>query len=73
MTRRFRCARPSPLCRSDEPPFPVREQEKRMRVLVVEDERKVAEALRDGLEAEQYDVVIERSGIVHDVGQSPVA
>ena len=33
-----------------------------MRVLVVEDERKVADALRDGLEAEQYEVVIERTG-----------
>ncbi len=33
-----------------------------MRVLVVEDERKVAEALRDGLEAESYDVIVERTG-----------
>jgi two-component system copper resistance phosphate regulon response regulator CusR len=33
-----------------------------MRVLVVEDELKIAEALRDGLEAEQYSVSIERSG-----------
>jgi DNA-binding response OmpR family regulator len=33
-----------------------------MRVLVVEDELKIAEALRDGLEAEQYAVSIERSG-----------
>jgi DNA-binding response OmpR family regulator len=33
-----------------------------MRVLVVEDERKVADALRDGLEAEQYEVVLERTG-----------
>ena len=33
-----------------------------MRVLVVEDERKVADALREGLEAEEYDVVVERTG-----------
>lgn len=33
-----------------------------MRVLVVEDELKIAEALRDGLEAEQYAVSIERTG-----------
>jgi two-component system copper resistance phosphate regulon response regulator CusR len=33
-----------------------------MRVLVVEDERKVADALRDGLEAEQYEVIVEHTG-----------
>ena len=33
-----------------------------MRVLVVEDELKIAEALRDGLEAERYTVSIERTG-----------
>src|SRR5689334_15763149 len=33
-----------------------------MRVLVVEDERKVAKALRDGLEAEHYDVRVAASG-----------
>ncbi len=33
-----------------------------MRVLVVEDEQKVADALREGLEEEQYDVVVERTG-----------
>ena len=33
-----------------------------MRVLVVEDELKVANALREGLEGEQYDVVVERTG-----------
>jgi DNA-binding response OmpR family regulator len=33
-----------------------------MRVLVVEDESKVAGALREGLEGEGYDVVIERTG-----------
>ena len=33
-----------------------------MRVLVVEDERKVADALRDGLEAERYEVVVECTG-----------
>jgi two-component system, OmpR family, copper resistance phosphate regulon response regulator CusR len=33
-----------------------------MRVLVVEDEWKVADALRDGLEAERYEVAVERSG-----------
>jgi len=33
-----------------------------MRVLVVEDEEKVANALREGLEAEQYEVVVERTG-----------
>jgi len=31
-------------------------------VLVVEDELKIAEALRDGLEAERYDVSLERTG-----------
>ena len=29
-----------------------------MRVLIVEDEKKVARALRDGLEAEHYDVPV---------------
>jgi DNA-binding response OmpR family regulator len=33
-----------------------------MRVLVVEDERKVADALREGLEAERYEVTVERTG-----------
>ena len=33
-----------------------------MRILVVEDEEKVADALREGLEAEKYDVVVERTG-----------
>ncbi len=33
-----------------------------MRVLVVEDERKVADALREGLQAEEYDVAVERTG-----------
>lgn len=33
-----------------------------MRVLVVEDERKVADALREGLEAERYEVVVECTG-----------
>jgi DNA-binding response OmpR family regulator len=33
-----------------------------MRILVVEDEQKVADALRDGLEDERYDVVVERTG-----------
>jgi DNA-binding response OmpR family regulator len=33
-----------------------------MRVLVVEDEQKIGEALRDGLEAEQYAVTLERTG-----------
>ena len=33
-----------------------------MRVLVVEDEQKVAEALRDGLQEEHYEVVVERTG-----------
>jgi DNA-binding response OmpR family regulator len=33
-----------------------------MRVLVVEDEQKVAEALREGLQGEQYEVVVERTG-----------
>jgi two-component system, OmpR family, copper resistance phosphate regulon response regulator CusR len=33
-----------------------------MRVLVVEDEMKVANALREGLEGEKYDVVVERTG-----------
>ena len=33
-----------------------------MRILVVEDEQKVADALREGLEGEKYEVVLERSG-----------
>jgi two-component system, OmpR family, copper resistance phosphate regulon response regulator CusR len=33
-----------------------------MRVLVVEDEQKVADALREGLEGERYDVIVERTG-----------
>jgi two-component system copper resistance phosphate regulon response regulator CusR len=33
-----------------------------MRVLVVEDEQKVADALREGLAEEKYDVVVERTG-----------
>ena len=33
-----------------------------MRILVVEDEQKVADALREGLEAEKYEVVVERTG-----------
>ena len=33
-----------------------------MRILVVEDESKVADALREGLEDERYDVVVERTG-----------
>ena len=32
------------------------------RLLVVEDEPKVADALREGLEVEQYQVVVERTG-----------
>ena len=33
-----------------------------MRLLVVEDEQKVAEALREGLEGEGYDVTLEHTG-----------
>jgi len=33
-----------------------------MRVLVVEDERKVANALREGLESERYEVAVEHTG-----------
>jgi DNA-binding response OmpR family regulator len=33
-----------------------------MKILVVEDEQKVADALREGLEAEKYEVVVERTG-----------
>jgi DNA-binding response OmpR family regulator len=33
-----------------------------MRVLVVEDEKKVAKALREGLEADHYDVRVASSG-----------
>jgi len=33
-----------------------------MRILVVEDEQKVADALREGLKDERYDVVVERTG-----------
>ncbi|HZM60088.1 MAG TPA: response regulator transcription factor [Vicinamibacterales bacterium] len=40
----------------------IRRLESRMRVLVVEDEPKVADALREGLEAEGYDIVVEGTG-----------
>ena len=33
-----------------------------VRILVVEDEQKVADALREGLEGERYEVVLERTG-----------
>ena len=33
-----------------------------MRVLVVEDEQKVAHALREGLEGEGYEVILEHTG-----------
>ena len=33
-----------------------------MRILVVEDELKVANALREGLQGERYDVIVERTG-----------
>ena len=33
-----------------------------MRILVVEDEQKVANALREGLQGERYDVIVERTG-----------
>jgi two-component system, OmpR family, copper resistance phosphate regulon response regulator CusR len=33
-----------------------------MRILVVEDEKKVAKALRDGLEAHHYDVDVAATG-----------
>ena len=33
-----------------------------IRVLVVEDEQKVADALKEGLEGEKYDVTVERTG-----------
>ena len=33
-----------------------------MRILVVEDEQKVANALREGLQGERYDVLVERTG-----------
>jgi len=36
--------------------------ESHMRVLVVEDEHKIADALRDGLQAERHDVVVEGTG-----------
>ena len=39
-----------------------------MRVLVVEDEPKVADALRHGLEAEHYEVLVEYTGKVHSRG-----
>jgi len=34
----------------------------RVRILVVEDEAKVARALKEGLEGEGYDVLVSRSG-----------
>ncbi|MQA29234.1 MAG: hypothetical protein GEU82_05250 [Luteitalea sp.] len=33
-----------------------------MRVLIVEDDRKIADPLRDGLRTERYDVTVERTG-----------
>jgi two-component system copper resistance phosphate regulon response regulator CusR len=33
-----------------------------LRILIVEDETKVARALQEGLEREEYDVVVARSG-----------
>jgi len=42
-----------------------------MRILVVEDEQKVANALREGLEGERYDVVVERTGRMHFSGSRP--
>ena len=33
-----------------------------MRILIVEDEQKVANAIREGLEGEQYSVIVERTG-----------
>ncbi len=33
-----------------------------MRILVVEDEQKVANALREGLQGEEYEVIVERTG-----------
>ncbi len=39
-----------------------RHDDGRQRLLLVEDQRKVAEALRQGLEAEGYDVVVETTG-----------
>jgi DNA-binding response OmpR family regulator len=33
-----------------------------VRILVVEDEQKVADALREGLEGERYEVIVERTG-----------
>jgi len=41
-----------------------------MRVLVIEDERKVADAISEGLQAERYDVVVERTG---DAGHARIA
>src|SRR5262245_50492999 len=38
------------------------EQNPRMRLLVVEDEHKVANALREGLEGEGYEVIVEHTG-----------
>ena len=48
-----------------------------MRLLVVEDERKVANALREGLEGEGDEVVVERTGedalerLTHDAFDVP--
>ena len=33
-----------------------------VRILVVEDEQKVANALREGLQGERYEVLVERTG-----------
>src|SRR6202008_2429651 len=48
--QRFRCSRSTNMRR------------RRMRVLVVEDEQKVAAALREGLTSERYEVVVEQPG-----------
>src|SRR5215475_2267944 len=38
------------------------EERQQLRILVVEDEAKIARALREGLEREKYDVVVARTG-----------
>jgi DNA-binding response OmpR family regulator len=43
-------------------PRPAGRRETALRILVVEDEQKVAQALREGLEGEGYDVTLEHTG-----------
>src|ERR1700680_1885111 len=56
----MRCSTRLPPPRSSKPR--VCDSNPSMRVLVVEDEQKVANAVREGLEGERYDVAVEQTG-----------